>query len=142
VPPGGTVQFGFGAGTAIPHSLLFVNGLLPAAAAFTTQVKFRDDPPGTAISDLTADFVRNDGSATFHTDITITGGPNVGPLPRGLTCFRDGVAAPDALRETSFLGWHEDVVVVDMLTTSVDFGWAASAAKRPRKEIRRQSYGP
>lgn len=122
VPPGGVVRFGFRPGTAIPHSLLFINGLLPAAATITTQFEVRDDLPDTTISDLTEDVVVSNGSAVLHTDITLVGGPNAGPFPPGLTCFRDGATTPPTCPTTLlFPAGTTDVVVVDTLTTSVDF---------------------
>ena len=167
VPPG-FVRFGFGPGTAIPHSLLFINGLLPAGATITTQFEVRDDLAGTSISGLTEDFVLNGGSAGIHADVTIVGGANAGPFPPGLTCSR-GFPAPTCPATLLFPAGTTDVVIVDTLTTSADFSgnaiinmisqtavpepsslmllarrspdWAGSAAAtRPRKE--RVDSGP
>jgi hypothetical protein len=121
VPPGGVIRFGFGPGTAIPHSLIFLNGLLPAGATITTQFEVRDDLPGTAISGLTEDFVRNLGSAELHADITIVGGPNAGPFPPGLTCSRVPPTPPTCPATLPFPAGATGIVVVDTLTTSVDF---------------------
>jgi hypothetical protein len=123
VPPGGVVRFGFGPGTAIPHSLLFINGLLPAAATITIQFEVRDDSPDTAISDLTSDFVLNAGSAGLHTDIAIVGGPNAGPFPPGLSCSRGSVTTCPAT--LLFPADTADVLVVDTLTTSANFSASA-----------------
>src|SRR5215470_114555 len=119
VPPG-LVRFGFGPGTAIPHSLLFINGLLPAGATITTQFEVRDDLAGTSISGLTGDFVLNGGSAGLHADVTIVGGQNAGPFPPGLTCSRD-FPAPTCPATLFFPAGTTDVVIVDTLTTGVDF---------------------
>ena len=120
VPSGGVVRFGFGPGTAIPHSLLFINGLFPAGATITTQFEIRDDLAGTSISVVTEDFVLNGGSAGLHTDLTIVGGPNAGPFPPGLTCSRDFVA-PTCPTTLLFPAGTTDVVIVDTLTTSANF---------------------
>src|SRR5215470_5797990 len=119
VPPG-FIRFGFGPGTAIPHSLLFINGLFPAGATITTQFEVRDDLAGTSISGLTGDFVLNGGSAGLHADVTIVGGPNAAPFPPGLTCSRD-FAAPTCPATLLFPAGTTDVVIVDTLTTSADF---------------------
>ena len=119
VPPG-FIRFGFGPGTAIPHSLLFINGLFPAGATIITQFEVRDDLAGTSISGLTGDFVLNGGSAGLHADVTIVGGPNAGPFPPGLTCSR-GFVAPTCPATLPFPAGTTDVVIVDTLTTSVDF---------------------
>jgi hypothetical protein len=119
VPPG-FVRFGFGPGTAIPHSLLFINGLFPAGATIITESDVRDDLAGTSISGLTEDFVLNGGFAGLHADVTIVGGPNAGPFPPGLTCSRD-FAAPTCPATLLFPAGTTDVVIVDTLTTSVDF---------------------
>ena len=124
--PLGNVRFGFGPGTsAIPHSLLFIT-FLPPAATITTQFEVRDDLPDlVSISDLTGDFAPiGGGSAELHADITIVGGPNAGPFPPGLTCSR-GTTSSTCPATLLFPADTTDVVIVDTLTTSVGFSGSA-----------------
>jgi hypothetical protein len=119
------VRFGFGPGTAIPHRIEFLNGLFPADATITAQFEVRDDLADTQISDLTATFTGG-GSATLHTDITIVGGSNAGPFPPGgLTCSSPPLTCPSTLL---FPSDTTDLVVVDTLTTGVDFTGAGGGA--------------